>query len=344
MPNKKSLKKKPVCSFYGVMPNTKKYLGSNLKDFEVNISQKPLDPEKIDPKTNILGVFVDSKVDKKIIDKLKQLKLIVTLSTGYDHISLSAAKKRKIPVCNVPTYGENTVAQHTLSLILALSRKLFQSVKRVKEGIYDYHGLRGFDLKNKTIGVIGTGHIGLHLMDMLKGFEANVIAFDVFPKKELQEKYNFKYTSLNKLISTSDIISLHVPLLPNTEHIINKKAIKKMKKGVYIINTARGGLIDSEALLWGLQNKYVAGAGLDVLEDEGFIQDPETLLSNECKTCDIRVSLMNNMIIDHPNTIVTPHNAFNSQEALRRITDTTVANINGFMEGKIQNDVTKKKH
>ncbi len=339
MPKKPPLK----CSIYGVMPDLKEYLRSKMRGFKLSISDKPPILEELDKNTEVLGVFVDSKVDKKVFSKLSKLKLVVTMSTGFDHIDLKEAKKRKIPVCNVPTYGENTVAQHALALMLALSRKLFQSVKRVKEGTYDYHGLRGFDLKDKTIGIIGTGHIGIHLIDMLQGFEANIVAYDAFPNKDLPKEHNFKYTTLSKLLSESDIISLHVPLFDSTYHMIDKKAVKKMKKGVYIINTARGGLIDPEALVWGLENRQIAGAGLDVLEGEGIVAHPEKLLTKQISGEEIKTSLLDNITIDHPNTIVTPHSAFNSTEALKRILNTTVENIKAFADNQTQNDVTKPK-
>lgn len=335
--------KKFVCSFYGIMPEMKDYLKKGMRNHKIKIFEEPLSLEKLDKKTEILGVFVDSNVTKEVFNKLPHLKFIVTLSTGYDHIDLKEAEKRKITVTNVPTYGENTVAQHTMALILALSRKLFASVKRVKEGIYDYHGLRGFDLKDKTVGVIGTGHIGIHLIEMLKGFNCQILAFDAFPKKELAKKYNFIYVPLKKLLASSDIITLHTPLLPSTHHLINKKNLKLIKKGSYLINTARGGLVEPEAIVMGLQNGQIAGAGLDVLEDEGFIQDPEKLISSNCRQGDIRASLMNNIIIDHPNTIITPHNAFNSLEALKRIFDTAIQNVKSFSLNQIINTVSSKK-
>ena len=251
------------------------------------------------------------------------------------------AKKLNIPVCNVPTYGENTVAEHTMALILGLTRKLFPSVKRVKEGLYDFHGLRGVDLKNKTLGVIGTGHIGAHVIKMATGFEMNIVAYDAFPNKDLADKLGFTYTTLDKLLAQSDIITLHTPLLKTTHHLINQKNIKKIKKGAYLINTARGALIDPEALVWALQHNQIAGAGLDVLEDENLIQNHEELIG--CTQYERKTTLLNNIIIDHPNTIVTPHNAFNSTEALQRIIDTTVENIKSFIDGKTINTITEPK-
>ncbi len=330
------------CAFYSVPPDMKNYLRSKLRGHKVFISTKPFTCcDEIDPNVEILGVFVDCKVDKKILNKLKKLKLIVTMSTGYDHVDCKTAKGKKVAVCNVPTYGENTVAQHALALMLAISRKLFESIKRVKEGNYDYHGLRGFDLKNKTIGIIGTGHIGIHLIDMLQGFDANIIAFDAFPNKELEKTHNFKYVSKNKLLTESDIISLHVPLFDSTLHMINRSAIKKMKPGVVLVNTARGALIEPEALVWGLETGQVSAAGLDVLEEENNITHHEQLLSGKVSPQDEHDTLMDNIIIDHPNTIVTPHNAFNSIEALQRIIDTTIENVKSYLAGEIQNDVSK---
>ena len=312
-----------------------------MKGFDLKISNKPFELENLDPKTEVLGVFVDSKVDKKVFAKLPKLKMVATFSTGYDHVDLKEAKKRKIPICNVPTYGENTVAQHAMALLLALSKKIFRSTKRVKEGNYDYHGLRGFDLKGKTVGIIGTGHIGYYMIKMLSGFDVNVIAYDPFPNKEIAKELGFIYVSLNKLIADSDVISLHVPLLPATTHMINMRRVKKMKKGVVLINTARGGLVDPKALLWGLESGTIGGAGMDVVEEEAIIKNPGIILTEKFSKEDIMESLEEAMIIDHKNTIITPHSAFNTTEAIKRIINTSTENIKAFSKGETQNDVTK---
>jgi len=329
-------------TFYGIWPDLKKYLISQMKGLKIKTYTEPLTINNLDKTTEILAVFVHSKIDKDIINKLPKLKMIATMSTGYNNIDLEVAKKKNIPVCNVPVYGENTVAEQAFALMLGLSRKLFQSVKRVKEGVYDFHGLRGVDLKGKTLGIIGTGHIGIHMIKMAQGFDMNIIAFDAYPNKELSKQYNFKYVSLNKLLANSDFVSLHVPLFPSTFHLINKKNIKKIKKGSFIINTARGELIEPEALLWALEKEQIAGAGLDVLEDEGTIQHEGIILSEHLTNQQIKNNLINNILIDHPNTIITPHNAFNTTEALQRIINVTVNNIKGFKKGKIQNNVTEK--
>lgn len=332
---------KPKIAFYGIWPEMAGYLKTKMKGLNPSISSDKISEDNLDQNTEILAVFVESPLTNKIIEQLPHLKMIATMSTGFDHIDLATAKKRNIPVCNVPTYGENTVAEHTMALILGLTRKLFPSVKRVKEGLYDFHGLRGVDLKNKTLGVVGTGHIGAHVIKMAKGFEMNIVAYDAFPNADLAEKLGFTYLTLDKLLTQSDIITLHTPLLKTTYHLIGEKNIKKIKKGAYLINTARGALIDPEALVWALQHDQIAGAGLDVLEDENLIQNHEELIG--CTECQIKTTLLNNIIIDHPNTIVTPHNAFNSTEALERIIDTTVENVKSFIDGKTINQIPEAK-
>jgi D-lactate dehydrogenase len=300
---------------------------------------EPLSPSNFNPETEILVVFVDSFVSANILEKLPKLRLIVTMSTGYDHIDQTAVKKRGILLANVPTYGENTVAEHTFALILGLTRKLFESIKRVKEGRYDFTGLRGTDLKEKTLGIIGTGHIGINVARIAQGFEMNVIAYDVKKNLKLAKKIGFTYATLTSLLKKSDIISLHAPLFSSTYHLINKKNINDIRQGSLLINTSRGGLVDPEALLSALNSGRLAGAGLDVLEDEHLLQDVEEVMHSHNKNRALHTSYINNLLIDHPKTIITPHNAFNSTEALQRIITTTVENISTFLAGKPQNIV-----
>lgn len=330
---------KNTIAFYGLWPELQGYTKTKLRGTRSAMTNAKLSDQNIDKKTEVLAIFLDSPITKELLDKLPKLKMIAAMSTGYDHIDLKECKKRGIVVCNVPTYGENTVAEHTMALILGLTRKLFASVKRVKEGTYDFHGLRGTDLKGKTLGVIGTGHIGAHVIQMARAFEMRVIAYDKFPNKALAKKLGFAYSTLASLLAKSDIVTLHTPLFKETYHLINKKNIKKMKKGALIINTARGALVDPEALLSALDTGQLAGAGLDVMEDENLIQDEEKIISGAATHREVKNSLLNNMLIEHPNTIVTPHNAFNSTEALERIVDTTVDNIKSFLKKKPQNVV-----
>lgn len=335
-------------AFYNSIADMGPYIRKGLKGYSLSIHAEPASARTIDERADVLGIFLDTPVTAEMMKKMPRLKLVATMSTGFDHIDLAEAARRGITVCNVPTYGENTVAEHAMALILALSRRLFHSVKRVKEGVFDYHDLTGFDLKGKTVGVVGVGHIGLHLIQMLRGFETRIIASDHSPHLSWQKKYGFRYVPLGTLLRESDIISLHVPLLPSTYHLINKKNIRSVKKGAYIVNTARGALIDPEALVSGLESDRIAGAGLDVLENEPFVQSPAAVLK-ESRTVpkkqqahNDRAALFNNILIDHPRVIVTPHNAFNSVEAIERILDTTTQNIKAFAAGKPVNVVGTK--
>jgi len=290
--------------------------------------------------TEVLVVFIYSQVNEQVLAKMPNLKYIATMSTGFDHIDLKACKKRGIKVSNVPYYGENTVAEHTFALIFALARRLPESIERTHTGKFSPEGLMGFDLKGKTIGLIGLGHIGEHVAKIAHGLEMKILAYD--PKKDarLAKKYKIKYGTMDSLLKNSDIISLHAPYNEHTHHLINKDNIKKIKKGAYIINTSRGGLIDTEALLIALDKKIVAGAGLDVLEEEAFIKEEKELLARNFQSkCDLKTVLRGHTLIYDPRVIVTPHNAFNSKEALERILDTTSDNIKAFTKKKILNKV-----
>ena len=200
--------------------------------------------------------------------------------------------------------------------------------------------MRGFDLKGKTLGIVGTGHIGLHVARIANGFEMNVLAFDVAENKKLAKKLEFKYVSLEDLLKNSDIITLHVPYNKNTHHLINSQNINLIKKGAYLINTARGGIIETNALVKALDSGILTGAGLDVLEEECFIKEERQLLTKQFpETCNIKTMLQNHVLMQRENVIITPHNAFNSKEALERILATTVENIKGFAGGKAVNMV-----
>lgn len=285
----------------------------------------------------IISVFINSRVDKNALDKLKKVKLIATRSTGYDHIDVQECKRRKISVCYVPTYGENTVAEHTFGLILTLSRKLHKAYQVVRSGNFDFKGLQGFDLKGKTLGVVGTGNIGRHVIRIAKGFEMNVIAFDVNKDRNIARQLGFNYVSFNHLLENSDIITLHVPYNKHTHHMINISNIKMFKPGSLLINTSRGNLIQTEALLYGLRKGLLSGIGLDVLEDEQMIKEEVELLGQKMTSQDIRILLLDHILTEQDNVVITPHNAFNSKEALQRILDTTIHNIKSFSKHKKTN-------
>lgn len=283
----------------------------------------------------VLSVFVNTPVGAAQIDKFPKLKLIAARSTGFDHIDVGEAHRRGITISNVPSYGENTVAEFAFALLLALSRKIYDAYHRIAEkGSFSQDGLRGFDLKGKTLGVVGTGRIGRHVIRMAKGFEMNVVCYDPFSDHNLAQTLGFEYLSLDDLLSRSDIVTLHAPYNERTHHLINMGNIEKIKRGAYIINTARGGLIETAALVKALEEGIVVGAGLDVLEEEGHMKDEMELLINpHPKQEELRTLLANHYFIDHPRVMVTPHNAFNTQEAIERILNTTIGNIKAYASG-----------
>ena len=335
--------KKPKIAFFEAEEWEKPYLKNKLKDFDIIFFNDIINERNTNKIKNveIISVFIYSNIGKTILGKLKNLKLIATRSTGFDHIDLKECKKRNIVVCNVPNYGENTVAEHTFALILNLTRKIHKAWERTRRLDFSVEGLRGTDLRGKTLGVIGVGNIGRHVIRIANGFEMNVIAYDIFKNKKLEKELDFKYASFGYLMKNSDIITLHCPYNKHTHHLINKDNIKKIKKGALLINTARGALIETDALVEALDKGILSGAGLDVLEDECFIkEDTQVMSKNFPKKCDIRIILEDHILAKKDNVIVTPHNAFNSVEALQRILDTTVENIKGFLRKKTVNKVT----
>jgi len=283
---------------------------------------------------DILGVFVDSKVDAAAIAKLPNLKCVATLSTGFDHIDVAAAAARGIVVSSVPSYGEQTVAEYAFALLLSLSRKVCEGRHRVRdEGKFTYEGLRGFDLAGKTIGIVGTGRIGRHAIMMAKGFGMKVIAFDVYKNDAFAKEVGFPYVSLEELLAQSDIISLHVPATPETYHLLNEKTFPLVKRGAYLINTSRGPVIETMALVSALKNGQLGGAGLDVLEEEAALKRDGTAGHSDATLKAIQE------LIAMPNVIITPHMAFNTKEAFLRILDTTIENIVNFTKGTPSNVV-----
>lgn len=288
----------------------------------------------------ILSVFIYSSITKELLDKMPNLKMIVTRSTGFDHIDLQACKAKNILVTNVPEYGSQTVAEHTFALLLALSRKIIPSVERTRRSDFTLDGLRGFDLYKKTLGVVGAGHIGQAVIRIAKGFGMDVLVYSKHQRVELAKGLGFFYVGFDHLLKVADVITFHVPLTDETKHMLNKRTLPKLKKGCIVLNTARGGIIETEALLMGLEQGIIAGAGIDVLEEECFIKEERQLLTKQfLKECDLKTQLLNHVLVTKENVLVTPHNAFNSQEALQRILDVTVENVLSFVHHKAINVV-----
>ena len=316
--------------------------GHDLKFFKEKLHEYAGD--EVDFET--ISVFVNSEVTKEVIQKFPNLKLIVTRSTGYDHIDLEYCKEKNITVAFVPGYGDNTVAEFAFALILNLTRKMYASINHLKEtGAFSYRGFRGVDLKGRTIGVIGTGRIGKESINIEKGFGMKVIAYDPRPNEEYAKQIGFSYMPLDELLKNSDVITIHTPLNDGTFHLLNMENIGFIKRGAYLVNTARGGIVETQALVYALENGILAGAGLDVLEEEGEVKDEmkflkedevdaimtvKDLLKGEETTEKLKTVIANHILMKMPNVLITPHNAFNTQEALERILNTTLEDIKGF--------------
>ncbi|MFW5746048.1 MAG: NAD(P)-dependent oxidoreductase [Nanoarchaeota archaeon] len=319
-------------AFFEIKPWEKRYIRRKLKGHTLTFEEGPLTEETLASarSAEAISVFIHSQVDKKILSSCKKLRCVVTRSTGFDHIDTKYCKKQGISVCNVPSYGENTVAEHTFALILSLSRNIHRSYVRTRRGNYSIEGLTGFDLRGKTLGIIGGGHIGMHVARMAKGFSMDVLVYDVSPRHFLDEVIGFRYEKLEEILKGSDIVSIHVPYMKATHHLINKDTLAMMREGAILINTSRGGIVDTDALYQALADKKLGGAGLDVIEGEELIYEEKQLLDNEMNPEKWRQIVRDHKIFAMDNVVFTPHNAFNSKEALDRILDTTVQNIKGF--------------
>lgn len=316
-----------------------KYMRDRLPGVEIVSYLGTMAEAPGDVDSEALCVFVNHPVTVAELGKYPKLKLIATRSTGYDHIDLAEAKKRGIAIASVPSYGVNTVAEFAFALLLALSRHVPEAHEQVTEtGSFSQTGLTGFDLQGKTIGVVGCGHIGLHSIKIANGFGMKVLVFDTHRDEELAQKLNFTYATMEELLGQSDVITLHVPYNEHTHHLINKQNISLIKKGAYLINTARGAVVETEALVEALQKEIIAGAGLDVLEEEGDMADELKLLTGpHPKEEELKIVLENHYLIKHPRVIITPHIAFDTNEAIRRILDTTIENITAFMSSAPKN-------
>ena len=330
--------------FFETAPWERRYLARALKlhGWTVQFIAEPLSEDSLGTarKAAVLSVFIYSRLTRALVHRLRGVRLIATRSTGFDHIDLRACRRRQIAVANVPAYGENTVAEHTFALILSLSRNVHKAYVRTVKGDFSLKGLQGFDLKGKTIGVVGAGRIGMHVIKMAKGFGMEVFAYDVRQDPFQSEVLDFRYASLPELLRQSDIVSLHLPYSQSTHHLMNRDTFRLMKRGALLINTARGALVDTNALVWALDAGIVGGAGLDVLEGEELVKEERQLLEKDFSKERLITALKNHILLHRENVVITPHIAFDSREALQRILDTTVANITGFLAGSPRNLVT----
>lgn len=300
-----------------------------------------IEPANCDPEAEAVSVFVTSSVTREVMEALPKLKLIACRSTGFDNVDMAAAAERGIAVVNVPTYGEATVAEYVFALLLALRRKL--------PAVLDYEKrqprsseLTGHDLEGKVFGVIGTGHIGLNVLKIAAGFSMQTIAYDTYPNQQLEDEHHFKYVDLDELLEYADVVSLHVPYLPTTHHLMNRERLGKMKPGAVLINTARGEVVDTRALVELLAGGRLGGAAIDVIEGEKLLnyQEETALLRSDTLPEDVLLNSVEISALEKmPNVIISPHNAFNTVEAVARINQTTAQNLTDFWQGKPTNQI-----
>lgn len=314
---------------------------SELQQHKPKIYRERLtaDTAKLAADAEVVSVFIYSTVDKDVLDRMPNLRMVATRSTGFDHIDLQECERRGITVSNVPYYGENTVAEHAFGLILSLSRKIYKAYMRTTRLDFSLEGLRGTDLKDKTIGIVGAGRIGLHVVRIAKGFGMNVLVYDVRHEQLLAEVLGFTYVGFEELLRRSDVISLHAPLTKATHHMINSENINLVKRGAILVNTARGSLVETEALITALNQGIIAGAGLDVFEGEEAVKEDTAILAQKLPGEQLRDILLSYTLLHRDNVVITPHIGFYSEEALRRIEETTVENIFGFIRDRKQNVV-----
>lgn len=300
----------------------------HLKNHNLTFLKEPIQNANLNKyaDADVIVCFVFSKASKKYLQKFTDLKLIATESTGYDHIDLNYCKEKNITVCNVPTYGERTVAEFALGLMLSISRRIPQAVTKTKNHEQDRKGLRGNDLENKKVGVIGTGSIGRNMIRLCNGLDMQVLAFDAYPKKDYEQSLDFTYVDKQTIFEECSYITLHVPLVDDTKHMLGKKQFLAMKKKPYIINTSRGGVIDTIALRDALQKDLVSGVALDVVENQ------EEYMLNDFSDKAMKQAIHD--LIEHDKVILTPHLAFNSEEAVKRIYESTATSIVQFANNK----------
>ncbi len=278
----------------------------------------------------VVCVFVNDQLDSACLEALAKsgVKLITLRCAGYNNVDLAVAKKLGLLVTRVPAYSPYAVAEHTIGLLLALCRKIYRSYNRVREFNFSLTGLVGIDIHNKMIGIVGTGKIGKIVAEILCAFGAEVISYDPYPDMAWAKAYRVRYTTLEELCELADIVSLHTPLLPETLHLLNAETLFKLKQGVIIVNTSRGKVIDTEALIVALKSGHIGGVALDTYEEEEglFFEDlsGEILLDDELSR-----------LLTFPNVLITAHQAFLTQDALRAIARTTIDNIINLKKGEL---------
>lgn len=313
-------------AFFDTKPYDKETFDKHNKKYDIHYFEDKLGREtaQLAKGCSAVCAFVNDTIDNTVIDLLIEngVKVLAMRCAGYNNIDLRAAEGR-LPILRVPAYSPYAVAEHAMALILLLNRKIHKSYLRTRDFNFSINGLTGFDLHGKTAGVIGTGKIGQVFIDICLGFGMNVLAYDLYPNEELARKKGIHYVEKDELFAQSDIISLHCPLTKETRYIIDDASLQLMKKNVCIINTSRGKLIDSGALLKALREKRIGSAGLDVYEEE-------TDIFYEDRSGDIIDDDTLSLLVGMPNVIITSHQAFLTEEALNAIAEVTLGNLDAF--------------
>lgn len=319
-------------AFFDTKPYDRTWFDALGKNYEITYFEEKLNHHtaKFTDGFDAVCAFVNDRVNALAIERLYNngVQLIAMRCAGYSNVDVKAAFQ-KLHIVRVPAYSPHAVAEHTMGLLLTLNRRLHKAYNRTREFNFSIVGLTGTDLYGKTVGVIGTGKIGRTFIDICRGFGMRVLAYDKFPAKDS----GLDYVELDTLLRESDVISLHCPLTPDTRHILNRDAFSKMKKGVFILNTSRGALIDSEALLDALNSRTVGGAGLDVYEEEAnlFYEDrSDTIIHDDTLA----------LLVSRPNVILTAHQAFLTEEELHNIAEETIKNLDAFFSGApLENEI-----
>jgi len=279
-----------------------------------------------------------SILSEALLKQFKQLKLIAVRSTGVDQIDLDYCSNQKITVCNVPAYAQNAVAEHVFALLLAIGRHIVETAQRTKKFDFSWTGIQAFELRGKTLAVIGTGAIGRRVAMIARGFGMEVAAFDKFPDNTWAIENGVRYMSVEDALSLADVVTLHVPGAAETRNLLSEERFGLMKDGVVIINTSRGDVMDSGALLRALAGGKVAAAGLDVLPGENrLLQEDARIQTLQSDRDDLEMQIANHLLLQHPRVIVTPHCAFYTKEAAQRLLEATVGNIDAFVRGTPRN-------
>ena len=290
----------------------------------------------------VVTSFIWSDLSADVLRRLPKLRLIATRSTGFDHIDLDYCRTAGVTVCNVPDYGDHTVAEYVFALLLAISRRIVDAAERTRRGDFSGAGLRGFDLAGKTLGVVGMGRIGRRVAAIGRGFGLDVLAFDTRPDPDVAAALGFRYAPLDEVLAAADVVSLHVPGGAASHHLIGASQLARMKPGAVLINTSRGGVVDGEALVRALASGRLGAAGLDVVAEERALREEAEIFRTETAvpTERLRALVANHALLSLPNVIVTPHIAYDSREAVERIIDTTLGNIAAFEAGAPENVVS----